>query len=472
MNVILKSFDGPGCTTMIEEAFKDIPLETCIFVQNSTAPMAKVKSNERILIEAEPLREGTCPNIPMAPLDAEIVESMQECQAVFMAMIDRYAIYKDIPYTERKKQYLDHLRHWNHILNTKKIDLLLLNHTPHQCFDYVLYCLCKHKGIRTLHLERAFIIDAFFVAEDYQASAVELKDHLKKLQVEFNDPSKTIPLSPKFEEYITNQTEKVEKPYFTGARDDHLNTKSFIQKWSRIGIKMIFKKPGLVLSSILSPSFWHRKLKQHKAGNMYDLNTTQPDFNVKYIYVPLHMQPEETTCPMAGVFNDQDLIVKMLAAHLPKDVLIYVKEHPAQGELGRSGEFYQSMIDIPSVRFVPRSTDTFQLISNSIAVATATGTAGYEGLFRGKPAMIFGHRFYQYAPHVYQIHSNADCINALDEIVNNKKKPTLRDMRLFLKATQDLGETFVDGISSIHETRTPEERATAMGKKIREKICA
>ncbi|MDP7477526.1 MAG: hypothetical protein QF442_03700, partial [Candidatus Peribacteraceae bacterium] len=88
----------------------------------------------------------------------------------------------------------------------------------------------------------------------------------------------------------------------------------------------------------------------------------------------------------------------MLAACIPEGVQIYVKEHPNQGELLRDVEFYETLNATASVTLVPRSTNTFDLSENAVAIATATGNAGLEGLFKGRPVLLFGHRYYQYAP--------------------------------------------------------------------------
>lgn len=72
----------------------------------------------------------------------------------------------------------------------------------------------------------------------------------------------------------------------------------------------------------------------------------RPKEGEKFIYVPLHMQPELTTCPLGGQFADQLLMVRMLSAHLPKGYRLYVKEHPDQlrhtltHPSARSAEFY------------------------------------------------------------------------------------------------------------------------------------
>jgi hypothetical protein len=54
---------------------------------------------------------------------------------------------------------------------------------------------------------------------------------------------------------------------------------------------------------------------------------------------------------------------------------------------------------------IPITTDTYTLINRSQAVATITGTAGWEALLRGKPTLVFGYSWYRYAPGAYRVDS-------------------------------------------------------------------
>jgi capsule polysaccharide export protein KpsC/LpsZ len=141
---------------------------------------------------------------------------------------------------------------------------------------------------------------------------------------------------------------------------------------------------------------------------------------------------------MAGAFVDQLLIVQLLSACLPGNVKIYVKEHPHQQYRNRSVDFYRDLLAVDRARLLPRHFGTFQLIKHAMAVATATGTVGFESLIRGKPVFLFGHRFYQYAPGVFPIHSTADCMKAVTEIFERGAKPDVRLTKLFIKAYDDM----------------------------------
>ena len=178
-------------------------------------------------------------------------------------------------------------------------------------------------------------------------------------------------------------------------------------------------------------------LKRFELFGFYENHAIEPDLNQKYIYVALHYQPEATTMPLAGMFANQLLIVQMLAYCVPDDVLICVKEHPNQDAFYRSIKFYQEILAIPNVRLITRKYNTFELTKHSLAVATATGTVGWEALFKGKPVLMFGHYVYQYAPGVLQISTIEDCQKAIHKIINENFKPDPDDLKLFLQALEE-----------------------------------
>jgi len=473
MNIILKAFDDQYAKQVLEYSFEGKEFDTCVFVANHTNQKPDIPIKDFIWINAEKQRMGIYDDIDwphITPLDEELIENMYHSEAVFLTMIGRYARYGDIPYLERKRQYYNHLRYWNHILETKKIDWVLMNTLPHQCYDLVLYHLCKHKDIPISYIERCYIVDAFFLVETVEDSAVEVRDSLFELRQEYSDPNEEIPLSTKYEDVFRANSQESSNDWYTFNRSDRMAQKSFAKKWGMVAIELLFRKPYYFLRSIISIEFWLRKWQQHKTSLLYDQLSKTPDLKRPYIYVPLQYQPEASTCPMSGAYTDQQYMVQLLASHLSSDIAIYVKEHHAQEELCRSEEFYRTLHAIPSVTLVPRNSNTFALMDSALAVATGTGTAGFEAIFREKPVLMFGHRFYQYAIGVHLIHSTEDCKNALEKIVQKREKPTLRDARLFLKALENTGTPYVGGPNSPHAPLTKNEGAKLMGEVIAEKL--
>ena len=121
-----------------------------------------------------------------------------------------------------------------------------------------------------------------------------------------------------------------------------------------------------------------------------------------YAYFPLHLQPEMTTSSLGGMYVDQMLAIERLARKMPSGSRVVVKENPKQNEYQRPESFYMRLAAIPNVVLAPTETSTFDLIRGSLFVATVTGTAGWEAVNLGKPALVFGKAWYERLPGVFK----------------------------------------------------------------------
>jgi hypothetical protein len=124
------------------------------------------------------------------------------------------------------------------------------------------------------------------------------------------------------------------------------------------------------------------------------------DLSGPFIYFPLQLQPEMTTSALGGRFRDQAYAIERLADILPDGVRILVKENPKQGGFMRGPFFFHRLSRIPCVTFLPSWADTHALTNTARAVATITGTVGWEAICKGKPVLVFGRPWYRKLPGV------------------------------------------------------------------------
>jgi hypothetical protein len=166
--------------------------------------------------------------------------------------------------------------------------------------------------------------------------------------------------------------------------------------------------------------------------------------NVPFIFVALHYQPEATTHPLAGIYADQILMIKLLSANLPKGWKIYVKEHRTlfdpelRGHFSRNERYYEQICEIPNTILVPMQLSSFELIDKARAVATPTGTAAWESVVRGVPSLTFGNAWFNYCHGVFDCR-NEPALNAALEKIEAGFKPQPELVRLFLKVLHEVG---------------------------------
>ena len=128
----------------------------------------------------------------------------------------------------------------------------------------------------------------------------------------------------------------------------------------------------------------------------------KPDLGQKYVYFPLHYQPEASTLVCAPKYEKQLFFIDSWAKSLPADTLLYVKEHYAV--LGhRDPEFYSALRQYPNVRVIDPFEDSGRLVRGAVAVTTLTGTAGWEAMLLRKPVFLGGRILFDNAPGVVRV---------------------------------------------------------------------
>jgi len=142
------------------------------------------------------------------------------------------------------------------------------------------------------------------------------------------------------------------------------------------------------------------------------------DLDTRFVYFPLHLQPEMTTSSLGGVYKDQALAIEKLAMMLPEGVKVYVKENPKQGAFMRGPLFFYRLKRLANVEFLPSYTSTHELLAKSEFVATITGTVGWEALQKGKKVLVFGNTWYMNFPGAVQYSDDLE----YEQVVNSNYK--------------------------------------------------
>ena len=163
----------------------------------------------------------------------------------------------------------------------------------------------------------------------------------------------------------------------------------------------------------------YRKLKRYFA---------LPDYNRKYVFYPLHFQPEASTCVCAEKYEKQLFYIDSWAKSLPADTVLYVKEHYTL--LGHKElTFYKELQKYPNVFLIDPWESARKLILNSVAVTTLTGTAGLEAMLLRKPVFLGGNSVYENAPGVMRVQ---DIYQQYLPLINEYKQPTRDDVIKYL----------------------------------------
>ncbi|MCK4553854.1 hypothetical protein KAU19_02745 [Candidatus Parcubacteria bacterium] len=385
------------------------------------------------------------------PLGEDLIKEMLECESITLTMITRLDFTK-IPFIKKKHLYYKYLQYWNGVLKYLRPDAIIFRAPPHAGYNFVLYSLAKKYNIKTIMFDKSILPDKLILIKDYQKAPLELKEMYDRIKYQNNTINE---LEPKSKEYF----EKMFNLKPTKIREDgelviHKNKKSIIIAFFKKIIKNIKAGTFLTVSSYYLKSMFNLnkrsilsiddKSNNIDYGNAYYLKKfkkitnscrkeyeelqEKPDFNKKYIYFPLHYQPECSTSPMAKFFVDQILTAKILSSSVPNDWIIYIKEHfpqwyypSAQSHMFRYNGYYEELANLKNVKLLPIETSSHKMIANSQAVATANGTSGWEALVKGKNVLLFGYPWYMYCDGIFQITGVKSCKNAIEKIISGNK---------------------------------------------------
>jgi hypothetical protein len=112
-----------------------------------------------------------------------------------------------------------------------------------------------------------------------------------------------------------------------------------------------------------------------------------------FAYYPLHVDPEASTIVSAPMHTNQLAVVEALVKSLPLGMNLLVKEHVPMLGLRPTG-FYARLKRMPGVKLVSPFEDSVSLIKRAAFTCVINGTAGWESIMLGKPAIVIGQSHY------------------------------------------------------------------------------
>lgn len=373
------------------------------------------------------------------PLGEQALNDLSCEELMTLGMLSRR--FDGMTINERKSLYHELVEFWAGVIKEVKPDVFIFSAIPHVVYDHVIYSLAKKQGKKIILVEPSLIKDRMLIYRD-----TFVKNHMlcQRININYSKNFSAEDLSKDIQEYYKSQSNPIlaEKPIYM----------------KRTGRE--FKSPGLVLGEKLFliarnfrlngwKEFWKSYVEnyEHFLDSFYFFLKTSlcnirkeylslqtvPNLEEPFIYFALHRQPEKSTNPQGGVYDDQILALRTLRAALPANWSIYVKEHPLQWRLNKAGKlgkirgnlqysdyrfpgFYKKIATITNTFLVPINTESAVLIEKSKAVATITGKAGLEAMLRKKPVLIFGRTWYQEAPGVFRVNDVESARKALRAI--------------------------------------------------------
>ena len=166
--------------------------------------------------------------------------------------------------------------------------------------------------------------------------------------------------------------------------------------------------------------FFTFRLKSFYLKNFYNAFLDDIGENDKFIYFPLHVEPESSLMIDGTRGIDQFSLIQKISLQLPINWKIYVKEHPNM--IGwRKNLFYKKLKKIKNLKLIKFSSNNYKLMKLSQASLVISGTTGWETILLKKPVISIGNSFYQNLPMVYKLENIDKFSSAINWIQKSYK---------------------------------------------------
>lgn len=297
------------------------------------------------------------------------------------------------------------------ILVENEITHSLTFHIPHLFIDTVVYEVSKAMGLETLVLTQTFSHHHFFSLNNMEAYGRVADDPA------FNQP---IALEKGAEPEIWYMNDAWQQKSPRGKlkpKAVFLLLKHIAQTQPQKLLDVKFLKHMIREISSVYEAFpqWRDPFAKFFHANslaylktLADYEDGTPDLSKKFVYFPLHNQPEMSTSALGGGYRDQVLAIEQLSSILPDDWHIFVKENPRQGAFARGPLFFHRLNRLPNVEIMPADMSTHALIDSCQLVSSITSTAGWEAALKGKNAIMFGNPWFGSLPGIHRFSRDID----------------------------------------------------------------
>jgi len=360
------------------------------------------------------LGEGEIPNLQSKKVwnkfdlnsDIHAGQSMPVDKNYYHTLVEFMEMYSCTSFSKTlSPQELQHIAHisydyYSNLLMEHQIDLVIYDVLPHDAGG-LLYRAAKNLGIKTLICYQSIFNNRFFFCWDMKDFGyfknIEPVSELSQFQIKKEHETDLF--------YMTNQK-------FLARKIKLHNLYGFMLKEALREISRRFKKSFPLVSyrrkrNVSFSRILHTFYEYREFEKLQKLAKSSVDMQMPYVYFPLHLQPESSTSSMGVPYFDQLLAIEYLVKLLPKEWKIYVKENPKQGRSfqrcqHRGAYFRERLARITQAIYLDPSINTWDLMRHSKFVATVNGTAGWEAIKGGKPALVFSNTWYVSLPGVFR----------------------------------------------------------------------
>lgn len=328
-----------------------------------------------------------------------------------------------LSYDECLRSSVAHYNVWKRIFSEHHVDLMI--HEPCSLFfNHIGSILCKKQGgVYTYQI--AALSDKYeyaYLNANYDSyDFLEIRQNYKKY---LNDKSlidrdRCVKFLNKFREdhnvffsSLIHKKQPIFKLFWDGLKNNishKLNGAKLDKRYQNIDYFLsAYNRPWEKIKNLIGYKREHIKyVKDIPKGE-------------KFLFYTFHLEPEAVVLYLGdGIYKNQTKLIENIAASLPPDFYLYVKDHPHEYAY-RDAIDYKRLMKVPNVRLLDRSFPAKAIIAQSEGVVALNGTAGFEGLLMGKHVYCFGHNMYSFMSRVHYVHNIRDMRSIVYDSINQQ----------------------------------------------------
>lgn len=362
---------------------------------------------------------------PQTPDTAAARQLADRVRPIVLPMMDRLEKHgPDIAPTKRERILRNNANYWIDYIDEHHINGYIGANVPHEITDYII---AEYLATQSYARVRYFIpwrTDMLLPVSDFRDLG---SDRVGRMSTP--NEAERAHLEVKAENIVRvfrNSEAAATTPFYmrkksvdwTRRTDRHRTRRRLWAKLKRLRTLNGLKRGLRHLLYLLNRRYRLPRKDEAIRRAYAHLASSELDLSVPYIYFAMHLQPEASTSPLGKQYVDHRLAVRHLLECLPENVYVYIKENPKQGYLGRRENYYAGFPQSGRVKYAPLNFPSQRLIEHSLAVATITGTVGFEALWVPKPVLVFGHTFYGHGPGVFWAGDRQSLASAINTILS------------------------------------------------------
>ena len=287
---------------------------------------------------------------------------------------------------------------------------------------HLFYLLCKKKGIKVLMLNLANWGNCCYISENYHRidNFEEIFKNKKSLSTTFNDLKNRLEtkiISKKHTKFYQGQKksqfERMKAAFQLLVLSDNSSEKTHYTYYGRKKLKVLFKEIQHSLKRWYREKYIDKKFLRQI-----------PD-DLPFIFLPLQQEPERSLLIGAPDYVNQIKTVEYVSKCIPKNYLLFVKEHPTQGP-GRGWRKisdYQIIQNNPKVKLIHPSVSANEIIAKSKLVVSVSGTLALESAFFNKPSITFADNDYTLIPSISRLKSKDELSELIEGSLEKNVDP-------------------------------------------------